>query len=349
MKNVLFTTTAIAALGLSSVAFADGHQTTAFNISGSSVVGYNDDIEGGLFLENDVDLKVNHAVGPGYNVEATFGIDMEVSETSGAASNLDENFKFEGASLSTPAGTLSWDDDMDGATAADEFYNDRDGMAVDIPDADGDSGIKWVGTVGDFGYAISTGDSDAAAEGDGDLPTNFTVGAGGSFGDVTVGMGYAQGAGADEDTLGVSADLTLGDFDIGLSFADAANSSIGLTAGATFGDIDAGVYFASNDGADDEYGISLGFGSGPFSVDVEFNSGDGAVDDNFVIAVEYEVNSDVTLYAGMDDSEADDGLWAGAVVGITDNITATISYADFDEAGGPEFKDGTSAYLTIKY
>jgi len=324
MKNVLFTTTAVAALAVSGAAFAGAHDSGNFGI----------------------DVKASADLGNGYSMSATAGIDLELSETDGNDSDV---VTFENAALKTPFGTLSLDDDIDGKTAADEFYNDRDGMAIDVPDADGDAGIKWVGDMGDFGYAISTGDSVAGADGTGEIPTNFTIGAGGTFGAAEVGFGYAEGAGAADDTIGVSADFSVGDYGIGLSFADGAATSIGVEADADFGDFGVSAFYAVND-SDDKYGVGVTYGNGPLSLSTEFNTGAGDVEDNIVVEVEYEVNDDITLYVGMDDSEGpDDGLWAGIKTDINDGISATIAYAEFDEAGDPEFKQGTSAYLTVKY
>ncbi len=358
MKNVLFTTTAIAALAVSSVAFADAHQSSAVGISGSAVVGYNDEVEGGLFLENDIDLKVNHEVAPGYGFKASFGVDAEVSEAgkTSADSNGDTTSKnnndvvsFDGASLSTPAGTLSFDDDIDEATAAWEFFDDTDGMTTaNMPTADNDSGIKWVGEFGDFGYAVSTG----ADDGDSDIPGDaIAFGLGGTFGDASVGLGYDDSS----ETLGISGKMAFGDFDVHLGFQDStAGSSVGAKVSGEFGPAKVGVYFATNDTVPDEYGLFLDFALADANVSIDFHDGSDNFNTNFEIDVDYAVNDMVTLYAGYDDVAGNyDGgtgaFYAGAEVGVADNITATIAYAEADEIGGPEFKGGTSLYLTIKY
>jgi len=56
-----------------------------------------------------------------------------------------------------------------------------------------------------------------------------------------------------------------------------------------------------------------------------------------------------TFYAGYSTDEVEDGNYAGVVMGIGDNATFTLSWAEVDEAWGPEFYDGTSAYITVDF
>jgi len=67
---------------------------------------------------------------------------------------------------------------------------------------------------------------------------------------------------------------------------------------------------------------------------------------NTEIDVSYDMGNGVVGYVGWDEA---DGAYVGAEIDVADGIKATIAYAEADEIGGPEFKDGTSAYLSLTY
>lgn len=340
MKNVLFTTTAAAALAFGGVAFAGGHDSGNVGFAGEAIVGYNDDIEGGLFFQNDITVKFVGEIAPGYDVSASFGADTDIDESAETSASV----TFDGATLEAPGGTLSFDDDMDEATAAWEFFDDTEGMNdSDMPSAEDDAGIKWVGEVGAFGYAISTG----AEDGDSDIPTDFALGLGGSVGAFDLGLGYDDAA----DTFGVSAKGDIAGFDVHVAFQDGAageGASIGVQAGfEPIPGLETAVYFATNNTSPDQYGVLIDYANGPLEVGIDFHTGASGFTDNFEIDVSYDMGNGIVGYVGYDDA---DGVgYVGAEIQVADNVMATIAYAEADEISGPEFKDGTSAFLTINY
>jgi hypothetical protein len=347
MKNVLFTTTAIAGLALSGAAFAAGHSSGNFGISGSTDVGYNDDIKGGIFQETNIDIKASKDAGNGYEIGGHVRLNLDWFEGATEVDSGVDEVEFKNIYVDTPIGKLEFADSFDGTGASDSYYADREGMDEDMTNGDGHAGIKWSGDVGDFGYAIDLGNTSAnSATNTGD---HYTVGLGGSFGDFKVGLGYEneshEGAGS---VIGVSLDGEFGGFGVGLSHIDTdVDTSTGIELSGEFGGVDATVYYAINDAGGDQYGLLLDYANGPLGVGLDIHAGDDAADENVEIDVSYEVNSDVTVYAGYDD--ASEAGYAGAEIGVADGIKATISFAEADEIGGPEFKDGTSLFLTLTY
>ena len=345
MKNVLFTTTAIAGLALSSAAFAASHSSGNFGISGSTDVGYNDDIEGGIFMETNIDIKASKDAGNGFMIGGHARLNLDWYEGAGQVASDPE---FKSIYVETPVGKLEYADSFDGTGASDKFYKDRDGMAEDMTNGDGHNGIMWSGDLGDFGYAIDSGNLEGnSTVNNGD---HYTIGAGGSFGAIDVGLGWEndshEGAG---QVLGVSVDFSAGPADIGLSYIDSdVETSIGIAASAEIAaGLTIGAYYASNDIALDEYGVLLDYANGPFGVGIDYHTGESGFTDNFEIDVSYAVNDYVTLYAGYDDASGDQ--YVGAEIMVADGINATLAYSEGDEVGGPEFKDGTSAFLSLTY
>ncbi len=346
MKNVLFTTTAIAGLALSTAAFAGGHASGNIGLSGSTDVGYNDDIEGGIFQETNIDIKASKDAGNGFTVGGHVRLNLDWYEGAGESTSLE----FKSIYVDTPVGKLEYADSFDGTGASDSFYKDRDGMAEDMTNGDGHAGLKWSGEAGDFGYAVDIGnlDDSSTVTGEGD---HYTVGLGGSFGDVTVGFGWEnnshEGATIDQ-VLGLSVDFAAGPLSVGASYIDSGvETSTGIAVSAEVAPgFTVGAYYAMNDAADDAYGVSFDYVNGPLTVAVDYDDGNGATTSNYEIDVSYAVNDMVTLYVGTDEA---DGSYAGVEVAVADGIKATIAYAEADEIGGPEFKDGTTAMLSLTY
>ncbi len=341
MKNVLFTTTALAALAVGGSAFAAGHSSGNFGIAGSTDVGYNDDVEGGIFQQTNIDIKASKETGAGYTISGHARLNLDWDEATGESTSVE----FKNIAVATPVGTLEFVDDGDGNGASDTWYADRDGMAVDVQNPDGLSQLKWEGTVGAFGYAVDAYDLNNGVDDD------FSVGLGGDFGPAAVGFGYDNNSSAGGNSaFAVSADFDAGIADVGVSYADNnGNTSIGLVASAeVYTGLTLGAYYAVNDPADDAYGVTVDYTTGGFTLAIDYNTGEGAIVDELEIDASYDLGNGVVLYAGHSDA-AGEGYYVGAQIEIADGISATVAYSEADEIGGPEFKDGTSAYLSLTY
>ncbi len=361
MKNVLFTTTALAALSLGGAAFAGAHSSGNFGISGSTDVGYNDDIENGIFQETNIDIKASKDAGNGVTVSGAVRLNLDWYEGTDEDTDDDSTtaeVEFKNISVATGVGTLEYADSFDGTGASDSFYTDRDGMEIDMQNGDGIAGLKWSGDLGAFGYAIDAGSLENATGDD------FSIGFGGDFGPATVGLGFQNDSynNATGQAIGVSADFSAGIADVGVSYiTDDATSSIGLAASAEVSPgITVGAYYALNDtaGVGDKFGVTFDYANGPLGIAVDYDSGeDGANDagdDRIEVDVSYDMGNGVVGYVGWDSLDINDSgdqgaFYVGAQIEIADGVSATIAYAEADEIGGPEFKDGTSAFLSLTY
>lgn len=346
MKKVLFTTTAIVAMS-SGMAFAASHSSGNIGFSGETVVGYNDDIEGGIFQETNIDVKASKDAGNGFMVGGHVRLNLDWAEGAGESNNLE----FKNIYVETPVGKLEYADSFDGTGASDTFYNDRDGMAEDMTNGDGHNGLKWSGDLGDFGYAIDAGNlSGNSTVNTGD---HYTIGAGATFGDFELGLGWEneshEGAGG---VIGVSADFSVAMLSVGASYIDSdVETSTGIAVGyAVTPDLDLSVYYAMNDVAEDAWGVGVEYSANGFAIEVNYD--DDGTDAFSSFDASYEVAGFGTLFAGYDEgthSAVGGAGYVGVEVDVADGITATVAYSDADEIDGPEFKDGTSAFLTLTY
>ncbi len=135
---------------------------------------------------------------------------------------------------------------------------------------------------------------------------------------------------------------------------DTVETSVGVAVGYDVSaDLSVGVYYASNDVAGDNYGASASYVMGAMAVDVYYDHVDLGDMEQFGFNASYAVSSDLTVYAGYFDADgeigADEGGYAGVVYAINENLSATVSFAEADEIDGPEFKDGTSIFLSASF
>ena len=346
MKNVLFTTTAVAALAFGGTAFAAGHSSGNFGISGSTDVGYNDDIEGGIFAETNIDVKASKDAGNGVTVSGHARLNFDLYEdgdltTAGEQFTNTTSIELKNVTVETGVGKLEFADSFDGTGASDTFYKDRDGMQHDMQNGDGLTGLKWSGDMGNFGYAIDAGDLEN------NIGDDWSIGLGGDFGPASVGFGYENNNhGGNGTQFGLSGDFSAGIADIGLSYIDNDNgNSIGVAASAEITPgVTVGAYYAVNDPNADAFGVSLDYANGPFTLAVDWD--DNGSTTNTEVDVSYDMGNGVVGYVGWDEA---DGYYVGAEVDIADGVKATVAYAEADEIGGPEFKQGTSAFLSLTY
>lgn len=363
MKKVLFATTALAALSMSGAAFAGAHDSGNFGISGETVVGYNDNIENGIFQETNIDLKASKDLGD-YQIDAHGRLNFDWNEGTDEDSDDDSTtaeVEFKKAALKTPVGTLTFADSQDGTGASDRFYKDRDGMALDVQNLDGIGSLQWEGNVGQFNYAVDTGSIENAVSDDWSVGLGTDIAVGG--GDIGLGFGYDNNSGGtNSDRLGIGADFSFGMVEVGTSYMTGSVGGVDETSVAVdlgfnvTPELEIGAYYAQNDVADNKYGVTLDYETGPITIAIDYDTGDGATVDNYEIDVSYDTGAGITLYAGYDDQEANTAsvgttgaFYVGAEIAIADGIEATVAYAEADEIGGPEFKDGTSAFLKLKY
>lgn len=340
MKNVLFATTALVALaGFASAESHGGMMSSGVSFGGSFDAGYNDDIDGGLFFDADFDITGEFDLGDGFYGIVTWSASYE-SGTAGFA--FDDQPTIEvGTNGGAITASLKYGD-LDDEGASEYFYNDRDGMALDVENHDASEDVRALVQYGNFGFAVGC---DNVGNGTCDDGVNYGFGA--TFGSIELGVGYDDADNTAGEAIGVSADAEFGAFGVGVSYIDVAgDSSIGVEVAYTVSDaLSVGAYFASNSAADDAFGVSVDYTAGALTVGAYFDS---ATVDEFGVDVAYAVSGELTAFAGIYDDgvSADLMYYVGAEYTVNENLSATLSYSEGDEISGPEFKDGISAFLS---
>ena len=358
MKNVLFATTALVAM--SGSAFAAGHAAgPVVTFSGEINTGYNDDDKGGLFW--DAELELGASIDLGDNVTASLDVTLlEWSQNgNGVTSAATVEVAYTGDTLSA---SLKMGD-MDDKGASEYFYTDRDGMAIDVENHDGDDEVRAIVEFGSFGVAAGC---DMDGSGTCDATTGYNFGAGATFGSIELGFGYDE-ADADlnpDEKWGVSADTTFGAASVGVSYISNETTgldSVGVAVGYTVSDaLSVGAYFATNSGLPaDSYGVNVDYTAGAMTVDVFFDHTTAGTDE-YGVDVSYALNDQLTVNAGYLSGAADsiingadfidDHFYAGVEYVVNDNISATVSYSSADEdLGDPEYFEGVSAFITATF
>lgn len=342
MKNVLLATTALVAMA--------GAASAEISWSGSADIGYNDDINGGLFYDATFDVKGTFDLGDGYAATISFGSDLDTSGPVGAtpwAGVSDTRFdSFPTIEITSPFGSLKGGD-LDDKGASEYFYKDRDGMAADVENHDSTTRFDWRALVefGNYGLAVG-GEGDGTGNIDG-----LSVGAGATFGNFTLGLAYDE---ADTTHTGtnsaVSLDTTFGAATIGLSYiAGSAENSVGVAVGyEVSSDLSFDAYYANNSVSADEYGVSVAYTTGAIGLDAYYEGVSGAAD-TYGVDVSYDISSDLIAYAGYKDAAGTAQYYVGATYEINENLSTTVSYSDGDEVSGPEFKDGVSLFISASF
>ncbi len=355
MKTVLFATTALVAL-----AGAASAQTVSW--SGSVTTGYNDAIEGGLFLQGDIGLSAS--VDLGDNVTAEFdwaGVTWDNNAASALSNTITATITYTNNNMtaSLRAG------DLNDKGASEYFYKDRDGMAIDVENQDGSSDVRALLEFGSFGVAVGC----SAVGGVIGVCDGLNVGAGATFGSIELGIGYDDAANAGGSRTAVSADATFGSLTVGASYITAAGiPTTAVTATNLDGDdtdntvlgtgaaLAGALAGAGIDGTESSIGVSLGYEiSSSLSVDAYYANNSVAgnsygVSANFTsgalsIAAYYDVTAS-TVY-GYTGTDADgDGFFAAAPAPVLgwSGVTATAYGADLSYG----VSDAITAYAGVK-
>jgi hypothetical protein len=356
MKNVLLTTTAL-------VAFA-GAAAADVSWSGSADVGYNDEIKGGMFYDAALNVGASMDLGDGYAASLSYGIELDMIDGA-ATANWGAYPTIE---ITAPFGSLKGGD-LGDEGASEYFYADRSGMTQDVENHD--SGARFdVRALAEFGaFGVAVGGQDDGAGGF----SGINYGAGGTFGDISFGLGY------DDDDNGVqvtavSADTTFNGITVGVSYAAAVGStasfavdandaaaaadpavegtdfnttttvydenSIGLELGfEVSSDLSVGAYYANNSVAGDAYGVSASYTTGALTVGAYFDH---------TVAYGYPgtgVDADADGYeagAGTLAASENDEWGIDVSYAVSADLTAYAGY--FDDGTGVSYVGATYAF-----
>ncbi len=351
MKTVLFATTALVAFA--GAASAASHSSVTF--SGALTAGYNEDAESGLFF--DADLDVTATVDMGDNITATASV--QLVEWDDDIADFDADVTVEIAYTGDTLSASLKMGDMGDKGASEYFYSDRDGMAIDVENHDGDDEVRAIVEFGSFAVAIGCDMAgDQSCDNDG-----FNYGAGATFGSIELGLAYDDADNGSE-AWAVSADAEFGAASVGVSYITNETSgedSVGVVAGYAVSDaLSVGAYYAANSAAasDDSYGANVDYTAGALTLGVFFDHTTAATDE-YGVDIAYAISDQLTLNAGFLSGSADvigsgatidDHYYAGVDYAINESISATVSYSTADEdLGSVEYMQGISAFITATF
>ncbi|SFR20159.1 porin [Poseidonocella sedimentorum] len=366
MKRILFTTTAI-------VAFA-GAAAADVSWSGSAELGHNDDINGGLYADGDLDVTMSQELDNGVTAGVTFGFDLE--DASADTLDTDGNFHADDNF------TLFLESDMaslyygDTPFAAETYWNGVTNMEEDsFSEADGEVVLRGAMSYGGFDFGISNvvhNDKFAlGGTGSGEVD-QLSLGAAGEINGVSVTFGYQEEAENDFDgngdfngaeVYGLSVGTTVGGADVLFAYAsDDGEESIGLQGSyAVAPGVTLTAFYVSesrpvdptdtdiDEDGEDNYGLAASYANGPISVDAFYHDGG---DEDAGVNVSYDVGNGLGLLAGWSD---DDGQYVAAEYDLGGGAAFVASYAEDednnqnDEIGPQEYLHGTTVALTLSF
>lgn len=346
-KTALLSTTFCMAMSVSAQA-----AEIVLETEGEVTIGFNDMIVDNSYLVGEFELEASQNFDNGFGWALSYELE---GEKLGWGNDVDYDdailLEFE-----TPIGTLAYGD-MDKKGASDLYYNDLDGMAIDVVRyKDGYPSLRWEGNIGNtFSYAISTRDLNNGDD------QEFSVGLGYENDRFELGVGWDNGSAEQDEAWGVSLTLNghLGgaETEYKVSYVESGGeSAIGLSVEAEFEmGLTIEVSYAINNAAGDDnaYAFAVEYETGPLTIEASYEFDGG---EEYEIALAYEFDGfapeGTTLYAGYayeEGSDEDTGFYVGAGFGIAKNAVLGIAYSETGDGGDLETYPGWSAMLTISF
>ena len=377
MKKILLSSAAV-------FAFA-GAAAADVTWSGAATLGYNDEIEGGLYVDSDIDVNLSTELNNGWTAAAHFG--FELVDGGGATANngnysVDNNFS---VSLSNEMFAVTYGDT---AFAAEKHWSGVTNMNEDgFSEADGETALRVDAMLGGIDLSLSgvldnnrtvtntdtvttTITTTTAVAGTGDLH-QLAFGATADLGGVTITAAYQEAwGGADDgqvatfqpnkafnngdfnqnDVMGISVAGSLGGADLKLAYADeAGENSTGISIAYPVGAVTVGAFYVVESAINDSYGLSVDYADGPLTVGVWFHDGG---DEDAGINVSYDVGNGLMVYAGYSD---DDGAYIAGEYDLGGGASFLASYGDDtnnptnDEIGPQEYLTGVNLSVSLKF
>lgn len=364
MKKILLSSAAV-------FAFA-GAAAADVTWSGAATLGYNDEIEGGLYVDSDIDINLSTDLDNGWTAAANFG--FELVDGGGAGANngnysVDNNFSL---SLSNEMFAVTYGDT---AFAAEKHWSGVTNMNSDnFSEADGETALRLDAMFGSIDMSLSgvvdndrDDDSDPAVPvvGTGDIH-QLAFGATADLGGATIAVAYQEAWGGavdggglafanngdfnNNDVMGISVAASLGGADLKLAYADdAGTSSTGISVAYPVGDVTVGAFYVSESVGDDNYGLSVDYASGPLTIGAWFHDGS---DEDFGLNLSYDMGNGMTVYAGHSD---DDGSYIAGELDLGGGASFLASYGDDsndaanDEIGPQEYLTGVNLSVSLKF
>jgi hypothetical protein len=356
MKKILLSSAAI-------VAFA-GAASADISWTGSASLGYNDEVEDGVYADADVNINASTELNNGWIASLTYGFELQERNESGGA-NQDAFSGDNNVLVSLTNGTYGI------------FYGDTEFAAAGLwsgvsemdednfSEQDGEDVLKFTATVGQFDLAYSTHIQDSTNESGQD-----SFGAAATFGNFDVTLGYQEEVAAEasqegdfvtEDVFGISVGTSIAGVDVTFAYADSdGEDSTGLEVSYPVGDVTLGAFYVSESALDDNYGISANYAAGALEAKIYYKSLND--NDEYGLGGTYDLGNGLVLAAGYidGDSTSDDdfGGYIAADYDLGGGASLLASYADQENGstddldtvvGGYELNDGFTVLLELDF
>lgn len=344
--------TGLSSAALSVALVASAHAADfSLDTEGEVTFGFNDQVTNNTYLEGEVTIEA------GQTFDNGFGWALEF-ELEGEKLGWGEEVDYDDAVLLefvTPIGTLAYGD-MNKKGASELFYNDLDGMDIDVVRyKDGYPSLRWHGDIGDsFSYAVSSrnviNDIEETSVGFGYETDRFELGLAWDSGSEKQDEAYAA-------TLELYAEHGAAEMTYTLSYVETSEASafgIGVEAEFDSVTIEASYAFNNVDDVENGYGLGIEYENGPWAAEATYeNTGEK---EETEIEVSYELAdfapNGTTLYGGYfyeQGSKEDTGSYAGVGFGIADNTTFGVAYSETDEGGDLVVLPGWSMMLNVAF
>ena len=361
MKNILLSSVAL-------VAFA-GAAAADVSWSGAGTLGYNDDLEDGVYADFDLDVSLSQELNNGWTAAVKFGFELADEQSSGSNGFQADNNLL--VSLTNDMYGLYFGDTE---FAAVSYWNGVTNMqSDDFSEEDGEDVLKLTASYGMISGGLSYAyvRDVAAGTGTGEELQQLSVGVSAEFSGVTVTAAwqdetlYAGGAvstanpngkgdNGDFNTgevFGLSASTSFSGADITLAYANdkgADSNSTGLSVSYPMGAVTLGAFYVSESETDDNYGATVAYSEGDLSVKAWVHDGN---DEDYGVNIAYAMG-DWGLYVGGSD---DDGAYVAGELDLGGGASFTVSYADDedksdnDEIGPQEYLQGTTLAVSFSF
>lgn len=370
MYRILMATTALVSLA--------GVASAEITWSGQVELGYNDE----ELVEDGEGVIATAEITPKLSVELDYGITADAEATiilldqegGGGVDTDDLSDDFEAESYIVGLSTDSYGLAFGTVDFAPDVYWESTGdMEADgFSEADGETALLFTGSYGPLSFGASsvlhTDDFATGGTGEGKFD-QFGVAVNAELEGFDISFAYQEEADfafdpnenddfEPNEILAVSVGTSFQGLDIRLGYASdrtADENSTGIQLGYDIEDVSLGAYFVDESDGEENWGVAAGYESGPLGVAAYYEDEQGA----YLTGVEgfYEVREGIVVSAGVIDDEdpADDGgAYIGAEFDLGNGASFLVSYADADaddedELGEPEYKNGATALLTLKF
>lgn len=368
MHRIFLSTTAL--ISMTGAASAD------ITWSGKTELGYNNEEQ----VEDGKGVIATAEISPKFSVDLDFGLTAGAEATfilldqegGGGVDTDDLSDDFDAESYIFSLSNENFGLEF-GTTdfAPDSFWASAGDMEADgFSEADGETGVLFSGTYGSMSFGVSsvlhTDDFALGGKGEGEFD-QMALAVNADLDDFDVSFAYQEEADlafdgngdfeADE-ILAASVGTTLQGIDLRLGYASNQTDDVdstGIELGYAIQDVSFGGYYVSESAGNDNWGLSAGYESGPLAVEVYYEDEQGSS----LAGIEgaYEVNERLVVKAGfIDDEDANDdgGTYIGAEYDLGNDVSFLLSFADADAEdedglGGPEYRNGVTALLTLEF